>query len=304
MTRAVPAVLLLAALWPALVTGQDLPAPVGRVNDFAGVLDAEDERALEAELEALDADTTSEVAVATVSSLGGSSVEEYATALFNQWGIGQAGRDNGVLVLVAVNDREMRIEVGYGLEGVLPDGLAGAIIRETFMPAFREGDYPRGIRQGVTRVVEVVRRNEPLTAEERAALDRAAAEASQSWVVAAFMSVFVGVGAFMAGTAAGARVIMQLVFGLGFTGLALFMALMGAPRAGVLLLVVFGAAVFVAGVVIGRRPSWRRNIRGAGGRGWIAGGSGGGSSSGSSRSSSGSGFGGGRSGGGGASGRW
>lgn len=307
MIRAALTVLVLAGACAAAAGAQDLPAAVGRVNDFAGILDADAERALDAELATLEADTSAEVAVATVPSLGGRSVEEYATALFNQWGIGQAERDNGVLVLVSVNDREMRIEVGYGLEGVLPDGLAGAIIRETFLPAFRDGDYQRGIRQGVSRVVEVVRRNEPLTAAEREALDRAAAEASQSWVVAAFLSIFVGIGAFVAGTAAGARVVVQLLFGLLFTGMALFMALLGAPRAGVALLAVFGLAVFVTGVVLGRRPAWRKSLRGTGGRsgrsGWIAGGGGGGSSSGSS-GSSGSSFGGGSSGGGGASGRW
>ena len=78
------------------------------------------------------------------------SVEEYANRLFKEWGVGQAKQDNGVLVLVAPNEREMRIEVGYGLEGVLPDGLAGQIIRDDFTPRFRDNDYSGGIRDGVT----------------------------------------------------------------------------------------------------------------------------------------------------------
>ena len=301
------AVLLLAAgLAHAPVSAQDLPAPTGPVNDFAGILDPADERALQSEVEALERETTAEVAVVTVPSLGGRSVEEYATALFNQWGIGQADRDNGVLVLVAVNEREMRIEVGYGLEGVLPDGLAGAVIRETFLPAFRDGDYPRGIRQGVARVVDIVRRNETLTPEQIAAIERANAEAGTSWLIAAFMSIFVGVGAFMMGSAAGARVVVQMFAGALFLGMALLMAAVGAPRNALAVLAVFAVAVAVVGYRLGQRPKWRRSLRGSsssGGQGWVAGGNGG-SSSGSSGSSGSDSFSGGSSGGGGASGRW
>ena len=104
-----------------------LPSPTGRVNDFASVLDDSSERQLDALLARLEEETTAEVAVATVSSLDGITVDEYANRLFNAWGVGQRGKDNGVLVLVATSAREMRIEVGYGLEGVLPDGLSGQI---------------------------------------------------------------------------------------------------------------------------------------------------------------------------------
>ena len=100
-------------------------------------------------LDQLEQQTSSEIAVATVESLDGMSVEEYANRLFKEWGVGQAKQDNGVLVLVAPNEREMRIEVGYGLEGVLPDGLAGQVIRDDFTPRFRENDYSGGIRNGV-----------------------------------------------------------------------------------------------------------------------------------------------------------
>jgi uncharacterized protein len=203
----------------------------------------------------------------------------------------------------------MRIEVGYGLEGVLPDGLAGAIIRETFVPRFQAGDYRTGIREGAARVADIVRRNETLTAEQLAAIDQAAVEAGKSWALAAFLSIFVGVGAFTAGTAAGARVIIQMLFGLFFMGAAFFGALQSAPRSAVALLVVFAIVVLLTGYRLGQRPSWRRSMRGAGkgagGSGWMAGGDGGGGSSSSGGSSSGSSsFGGGSSGGGGASGRW
>jgi uncharacterized protein len=300
--------LVLFLLTPFAAGAQEFPAPVGRVNDFARLLRAEDRQALEELLSGIERDTSAEIAVVTVRSLEGRSVEEYANRLFSEWGIGKKDRDNGVLILVARDDREMRIEVGYGLEGVLPDGLAGAIIRETFVPHFQSGDYPTGIREGAARVADIVRRNETVTPEQLAAIDQAAVEAGKDWAIAAFLSLFVGVGAFTAGTAAGARVIVQMLFGLVFMGLALFMAMMGAPRTAVLLLAVFAVAVLVTGYRLGQRPSWRRSMRGtgkgAGGSGWMAGGGGGGRSSSSGGSSSGSSFGGGSSGGGGASGRW
>jgi uncharacterized protein len=300
--------LLLFLLTPFAAGAQEFPAPVGRVNDFARLLRAEDPQALEELLGGLERDTSAEIAVVTVRSLEGRSVEEYANRLFSEWGIGKKDRDNGVLILVARDEREMRIEVGYGLEGVLPDGLAGAIIRETFVPHFQAGDYPTGIREGAARVVDIVRRNETVTSEQLAAIDRAEVEVGKDWAVAAFLSLFVGVGAFTAGTAAGARVMVQMLFGLVFTGMALFMAIMGAPRRAVLLLAVFAVAVLVTGYRLGQRPSWRRSMRGtgkgAGGSGWMAGGGGGGSSSSGGSSSGSSSFGGGSSGGGGASGRW
>ncbi len=285
---------------------QEYPAHTGKVNDFAPVLAPAERDDLERRLADLERTTSAEVAVVTLPTLNGRPLEEYATGLFNAWGIGKQDRDNGVLVLVAVEDRAMRIEVGYGLEGVLPDGLAGAIIRETFLPKFRDGDFRGGLLDGTARVIEIVRRNETLTAAQLAALDAAARDAGKSWGFAAFLALFVGIGAFSGGTAAGSRVIVQLLFGLCFTAGALFMAREVAPRAAVVLLVVLAIAVAVAGYVLGRRPSWKRSLRGPGrGAGWIANGSGGGSGSSSGgSSSSGSSFGGGSSGGGGASGRW
>jgi len=149
---------------------QSLPDPVGKVNDFAGALETSQRATLESQLEDLERETSAEVALVTVPTLDGRSVEEYANALFNTWGIGKQGRDNGVLVLVAVQDRTMRIEVGYGLEGVLSDGLAGALMRETFLPRFRDDDNRAGILDGMTRVIDIVRRAEPLTPAQLAAL--------------------------------------------------------------------------------------------------------------------------------------
>ena len=166
--------LFVTLLWATSAVAQTLPKPSGRVTDLANVIDAGTEADIVARLDQLERQTSSEVAVVTVPSLDDVPVDDYAVRLFKEWGIGQAKQDNGVLVLVAPNEREMRIEVGYGLEGILPDGLAGQIIREQFIPRFRDNDYNGGIRDGVARVVEIVEKQQVLTAEELAKFNETA----------------------------------------------------------------------------------------------------------------------------------
>lgn len=302
--------LLAVVTGPSTAGAQALPEPVGKVNDFADVLAPAQRAALQDQLEGLERETGAEVALVTLPSLDGRDVDEYANTLFNAWGIGKQGRDNGVLVLVSVQDRRMRIEVGYGLEGILPDGLAGAVMRETFLPRFRSGDYPTGILEGMARVSDIVRRAEPLSAAQLAALNRAAAEAGKTWRWLWFLAIFGSLGGFLTGTAASAKVAVQLIFGLIFTGAALFLSHFVMPTAAVLVLAAIAIAAAGFGFRLAQRPDWRRTMRGtgrgAGGQGWIANGGGSTSSSSSSGSSSSgsSSFGGGRSGGGGASGGW
>lgn len=299
--------LLTTVLCESWLSAQELPAHVGKVNDFAEVFDPAQRATLETQLADLERATSAEVAVVTMRTLGDRTVEDYATDLFNTWGIGKKDRDNGVLILVAVQDRAMRIEVGYGLEGILPDGLAGAVIRETFLPRFRADDYRTGLLEGTARVIEIVRRNETVTAEQREAFDQAARDEGKTWGLTAFAGIFVGIGAFMLGTAAGAHLVVQLIFGAVFMSGALYLSQFIAPRAGLVALIVFAMSVAVLGFVLGRRPRWRRKFRGPGNGGsrWISEGSRDSSSSSSSgSSSSGGSFGGGSSGGGGASGRW
>ncbi len=299
--------LLFVALFTAVrALAQDLPKHVGKVNDFANVLDATDRDALETRLAELERATSAEVAVVTIPTLGGRPLEEYATNLFNTWGIGKAGRDNGVLVLVAVEERRMRIEVGYGLEGVLPDGLAGAVIRESFLPRFRAGDYRTGILDGTARVIDIVRRNETLTPAQRAALDKAARDARKSWLMAAFLGIFAGVGAFVSGTGAGARVIMQTLFGALFMLVGIAVTWSAAPLPAAIVQLLCVAALFAYSVSLGRRPDWQKAMRGkrTDSDGWMFAGASSSSSSSGGSSSSSSSFGGGRSGGGGASGGW
>jgi uncharacterized protein len=254
----------------------------------------------------VETETTAEIAVTTVDSLDGMSVEEYATRLFDEWGVGKEAVDNGVLVVVARTQREMRIEVGYGLEPVLPDGLAGEIIRTNFLPHFREDRYEDGIVEGMTRIAAVVRRNHVLTPEERAALDASTVD-EPLWLLVPFFGLFVGIGAFMAGVGLGSKTIGPMIFGLVFGGMPMGLSLLTSTPAAILGTLAVGAVVY--GYRTGRkRPAWVRDMRrsasGSGSSsGWVMGGgsSSGGSGSGSSGGGS---FGGGSSGGGGASGRW
>jgi len=121
------------------------PKPQGYVTDAANVLDAAARQQLESQLATFKKSTSIEIAVVTVPSLEGETVETYANGLFSQWGIGKKNKNNGLLILVAPTEHKTRIEVGYGLEPVLTDGQAGEIIREQMIPRFKEGDYGQGV---------------------------------------------------------------------------------------------------------------------------------------------------------------
>lgn len=131
--------------------------PTGYVNDYANVLNIEQKEQLEQALVSFEASTTNEIAVVIIPDLGGDTVEHYATKLFEKWKIGKEKQDNGILFLVSINDREMRIEVGYGLEGAVPDSLAGRILDSEVIPSFKSGDYPQGIRNGVDAIMEATK---------------------------------------------------------------------------------------------------------------------------------------------------
>lgn len=128
----------------------------GYVSDFAGIIPSNTAAGLKVLARELEEKTGAEMAIVTVPDLGGENLETYAVDMFEQWGIGKKGKDNGVLILVAVKERKIRIEVGYGLEGIIPDGRAGQIIREQISPAFKAGDYGAGILQGAYTVSQLI----------------------------------------------------------------------------------------------------------------------------------------------------
>jgi uncharacterized protein len=121
------------------------PNPPRLVTDKAGVLSPEQVDILEHKLVALDDSTSNQIAVVLIKSLGDYGIEEYANKLFRSWGIGDKKTNNGVLLIAAIDDMKVRIEVGYGLEGAIPDIIANDIIRNDIAPNFKQGDYYRGI---------------------------------------------------------------------------------------------------------------------------------------------------------------
>lgn len=129
------------------------PKPKGRVSDYTGTLNASEIRSLDEMLAQFERDTTNQLAVLIIPTLAGDSLEDYSIRLAEKWQIGQKGRDNGVILLIVMQDRKMRIEVGYGLEGTLPDSLAGDIIREVIAPQFRQGRFFQGIHDGAAAII-------------------------------------------------------------------------------------------------------------------------------------------------------
>ena len=153
-----PRLLLLALLLVAAPSLADVQVPSlsGRVVDQAGILNSAEKGRLTTKLKNLEDNASIQLVVVTLPSLRGSPIEDWGLTLGRTWGIGQKGKDNGVLLIVAPNDRELRIEVGYGLEGTLPDATANAIIRNVIVPRFKAGDMADGISDGVDAIVAVL----------------------------------------------------------------------------------------------------------------------------------------------------
>ena len=150
------AMVVLCGLVSSTVLALDVPYLTGRITDNADLLDVSTRQQYSALLEAHERKTGNQIAVLTVSSLEGESLEEFATKVFRVWKLGQKNKNNGVLVLIAPAERKLRIEVGYGLEGVLTDLVADQIIRTRITPAFKNGNYPQGIGDGLSTMVALL----------------------------------------------------------------------------------------------------------------------------------------------------
>jgi uncharacterized protein len=169
--------LLLAALLFAVPAGaQTFPELTGRVVDQANLLPPEQEAELTQRLEALEQASSRQLVVATVSSLEDYPIEDYGYRLGRHWKIGQEGANNGILLLIAPNERKVRIEVGYGLEGIMTDALSSLIIQREILPRFRADDYPGGIVAGADAIIEQLQA--PPEAAEQRALEAAEAQRS------------------------------------------------------------------------------------------------------------------------------
>ena len=267
--------------------------PTGYVNDFAHVLSVSDAQALESKLESLTTQTSDEVVVATIPSLGDETIESYTVDLFQEWGIGQKEKDNGILILVAPNDHEARIEVGYGLEGDVTDLQAGNIVRNVMIPAFKKNDYDGGVNGAVDAVSAILTNSPDAARYSGGASNSNAIDWGGNWPVVFFAGIFIlNILARILGRTkswwlggvlgAGAGIVVGLVLGFVPVGLV-----------AIIILTLFG---LLFDYIVSKHPP--RGGRGfsiwpiflGGGRGGFGGGFGG--------------FGGGSSGGGGASGGW
>ena len=161
MFRKLPIILALFIL--PIAAHASFPRPTGFVNDLAGVIEPQTKASLETFLASFAKQTGTEVAVATLPSLNGRPIEDVAVELFKSWGIGKKGKDNGVLFLVAPNEKRMRIEVGYGLEGAINDAMAGRILDDYVVPRFRAGQMGDGIAAGAVAIVSTIVEREKLT---------------------------------------------------------------------------------------------------------------------------------------------
>ena len=146
---------LLIILFSAIPAGalEIPPRPDGRITDRTGTLSPREVAVLDQKLAAFEKETTNQIAVLLIPSLEGESLEDFSIRLAEKWKIGQKGRNNGAILLIVKNERKLRIEVGYGLEGALPDALAGSIIRNEISPRFKEGRFFAGIEAGLTAIM-------------------------------------------------------------------------------------------------------------------------------------------------------
>jgi uncharacterized protein len=255
----------------ALAQTAELPTLTQPVNDLANVIDPSSAAAMDQMIRSLQAATGDAVIVAAVKTFAPfGSIEEYAVKLYERAGIGVKGKDNGVLILVAVDDRRARIEIGYGLEGFLTDGVSGDVIRSAMLPAFRRGAYGEGLLDATTQIVGRIARERNVTLSDLPAPRPAPRAAPKENASIGSIILFVVIVLFLISRSSGGR---------------------GGRRGG-------GGTSGLLGFILGQM------LAGGGrGGGWNGGGFGGGGFGGGLGGGFG-GFGGGRSGGGGASGGW
>ena len=283
MISALSSFLFAAAAWAAVA----VPPLQSRVTDLTGTLTGQQRSALEQTLAEFEARKGSQIAVLLVPTTQPETVDQYAVRVEEQWKLGRKGVDDSVLLVIAKQDRKLRIEVGYGLEGALPDVAAKRIIEDDITPRFRQGDYYGGIRAGVDRIMRTLE-GEPLPAPKRDTGPVGQTLGQHlGWLVPAFIVFVVAQG------------ILNRMFGR-FLGAGLTGGVAGLLAwvvvGSLAIAVVAGFIAFILGILGGLTPyTGRRGGFGGGYGGWGGGGFGGGG-----------GFsgGGGSSGGGGASGSW
>jgi len=310
--------LLAAGAWLAPVQAADVPYLSGRVVDHAEILSPARRDRLTAALKAHEEATGNQVAVLTVPTIDGESIEEYAARVFATWKLGRKGEDNGVLVVIVPQDRKMRIEVGYGLEGTLTDVAAARIIRNLMTPRFKTGNYDEGTADGVLAVIAQLEGKPGIADTAPAAADAHGGGSSldlappdMPWpmriLLGAFIFGVIGLFTFIGVVTPGVGWFLY-VFLIPFW--AMFPLMIIGMHATLAVLVVYVVGYPIAKVLLARTEWYRKAAQDMKTKGHATIGgftmtsSGGSSGSSSSRSSGGFSGGGGSSGGGGASGSW
>jgi len=187
--------------------GAEFPRPTGAVNDFAGVIPAENRRTMEALSREVLQKTGTAIVVATVATVGDSEPDEYANRLYEAWGIGKKGDDKGVLIFLAVQERRVRIETGYGVEGILPDGLVGSILNTYTLPYFKNGDYGSGLSAAQTAVAQIIAKDAGVTLTGAAPLPAGRTPKKRPEVSIFHLIVFLAIMGFLLGTRQGRRML-------------------------------------------------------------------------------------------------
>ena len=196
------------------------PVPMGYVNDYANVLSAESVNKLNSIIKELQAKTGSEVVVVTLKSLDGYPIEDVGLTIGRQWEIDQKGKNNGVVILTAINDKKLRIEVGYGIEGYLTDAHAGRIRDNYMVPYFQKGDYQTGIIYGTSAVVSAIAKAHGVTISGNYAIPKANDEPDGFTILIFFLFIFLFIRypSFMSGLLIGSMNSRGYANGGGFGG--------------------------------------------------------------------------------------
>lgn len=266
-------------LMPFTLLALDVPQLSGRVNDYARMLSPEAASRLEQKLAAFERDQSTQIVVLTIPSLQGDDIDQFTIRVAEQWKIGQKGKDNGVLLVLAQGERKVRIEVGRGLQGVLPDITAGRIIRDVMRPHLKEGNFDRGVAAGVDAIMAATKGEFKADPKDQPKKQlRKSSSSLTFFLLAAVAAAILGTFSRYLGAVAGAA-------GL---PLAAFFAF---PAVSLMMLVILAAAGFGAGLLLGMLVSGMFGGRGGGGGfyggGWGGGFYGGGGSSGGSSGDSG-----------------
>ncbi len=259
-------IMALIILLPLPLFALDPPKLVGRVNDTANMLSQQARSNLEQKLKAFESATSNQVTVLTVPSLQGDDIDQFASHVFDQWKIGQKGKDNGILLVLAQTERKVRIEVGMGLQGVLPDITAGKIIRDVMRPHLKSGNFDQGINAGVDAIMAATKgefKASPQDASRQA--HKKKSSFSTILIIAAIAIGVCGMISRYLGAAAGA-IGVPLAATLAFPGL------------GVMMLFMIALGGLIGGFLLSMLLSGMSSGGGYGGGGYWGGGFGGGSS--------------------------